>query len=252
MLGFDALGKNPLGYAGQQVIAGSRTASASIAEANDTVTSAVAMVRPKGRGRPRTANTWLLRRQKTKRTPLFYRDASIGAASSPNPTAWADWFFPREQIPATATITEADDTVSSAATISGSGAVSATASITEAGDTLESAATLALRAEASITEDIDTLTAAAQIPILANATITEADDTLAAVVELNTGNIADASIAEDNDTVVCLGIVFGYPAGFKITNISGAARLSTTISGAPKLSTRIAGSTRLNVRTGSR
>jgi hypothetical protein len=51
---------------------------------------------------------------------------------------------------------------------------------------------------------------------------------------------------------VVTGIVSGYPIGFKITNIKGAARISARASGAPAMSSRLSGSTRMNVRTGSR
>lgn len=123
-------------------------------------------------------------------------------------------------ITGTASITEANDTLSSTAAL----AITGTASTTEANDTLSSTAALAIKGAASITEANDTLSATAALAIKGAESTTEADDTLssagvlaikgqAAITEANdslssTGTLAingTASIIEANDALTATG-----------------------------------------------
>jgi hypothetical protein len=122
------------------------------------------------------------------------------------------------QIKGTASVTEAGDTVASTSTI----ALKAAASITEAGDTIAAPATIALKATTSVTEADDTIVAPATVALKASASITEAsdsvsstsavaikaslsnteaDDTISAAGTAVSGPVASASITEADDTV---------------------------------------------------
>lgn len=99
----------------------------------------------------------------------------------------------------TASITEADDTVSAAGTVTLKG----TASITEASDTLSSAVTLLIKGTASPAEAGDTLSSTATLLIKGTLSTTEASDTLAATGVLPiTGTL---SVTEAGDTLSAQG-----------------------------------------------
>jgi hypothetical protein len=272
MLGFDALGKLPLGVANPASVAANRTATAFITEANDTLSAASVKASAKGRGRPRTSNTYFVRRRgRRQTTALFYLDTTTNN-QTPNPTAWKNWFFPPVYL-AAAGITEADDTVASAATISGSGIaataaiteandtlasasqlrIAAAASLTEAADILSSASTLAIRAAAAITEGADTLAATGQVPITATASITEDSDLVVSEgTDLGFATAGSAAITEQPDTVVVLGVVFGIPPRLVTARTSGASSLQGKLTGSATVTTRTSGQTRITARTGSR
>ncbi len=78
-------------------------------------------------------------------------------------------------------------------------AIQAEASLTEAADTLASAATLDITADAAITEAADTLSAAGNVDIDAAASLTESDDTLVAALSLDI--TADSATTEAADTL---------------------------------------------------
>ena len=104
---------------------------------------------------------------------------------------------------ATASITEADDTVVSTATIGGAAALVATASITEADDTVVATGKLAIVGVSAITEADDTVVSTSQLRIAGVLAITEDSDTV-----VSTGKLviaAVATITEQNDTVVSSG-----------------------------------------------
>ncbi len=98
-------------------------------------------------------------------------------------------------ISASATITEADDTVAGVAAV----VVTAAAPITEANDTVSGVAGVLISLSATITEADDTLAGAATGTTFASANITEADDTVAGVV--SDAITASANITEADDTV---------------------------------------------------
>lgn len=122
----------------------------------------------------------------------------------------------------TASITEADDTVASAATL----ALKGTASITEAADTLVATATLALKGTASIAEAGDTLAATGTLALKGTASIAEADDTI-----LATGALlikGTLSVTEADDTLVAAG-VGGHFALVDITEADDTVMATGTI-----------------------
>lgn len=86
--------------------------------------------------------------------------------------------------------------------LSGTG-LTADASITESDDTLSSAAALAIAAAASITEADDSSTVAGALLILGDQAVTEANDTLGSAASIAIA--ADASITEADDTVTVAG-----------------------------------------------
>jgi hypothetical protein len=104
-------------------------------------------------------------------------------------------------IAGTASITEASDTVSSAATV----ALKATAAITEADDTVSAAAALAIKATASITEASDAVTSTGALAIAGVLSVTEDSDTLSA---FSGGRVATASITEADDTLLSDALLF--------------------------------------------
>lgn len=115
---------------------------------------------------------------------------------------WVRVHYTQPAIVGTASITEAGDTVTSAAKL----ALAATASITESGDTLAASAALAIAADADITEDDDTLDATGNFFTTGTADITEEDDTLSATAAL--AIVAQADITEDDDTATATATVF--------------------------------------------
>lgn len=113
-------------------------------------------------------------------------------------------------------ITEADDTLSSASAVAiaaglaatqegdtlSSTAVSGTvgtAEITEAGDTVASAALIAISAAVAITEANDTLTSTSTLTLVGSATVTEEGDLLSAASAV--AIVAISSITESGDTI---------------------------------------------------
>jgi len=110
-------------------------------------------------------------------------------------------------VTATASITEANDTVSSASTV----AIKADAAITEAGDTLSAAAALALKAAVAITEAGDSLSSASRLAIAGALAVTEDGDTLSA----STGAVilADLSVTEADDTLSAMSILVSAITG---------------------------------------
>ena len=99
----------------------------------------------------------------------------------------------------TASIVEDDDVVSSAGAV----LVSATSDIEEADDQITSAATVLVQGSADITEDDDLITAEASSGVIATASIVEEDDTISAAGTVTTTAIsASANILEDADIVV--------------------------------------------------
>jgi len=95
-------------------------------------------------------------------------------------------------ITASASITEANDTLVSAA----AAAIAASAAITEPNDSLSSAAAIAIVAASSVTEADDALSAAASASIITSLAATEQDDTLSAQAQ---AVIAAAAIVLEAD-----------------------------------------------------
>ena len=107
-------------------------------------------------------------------------------------------------------ITEAGDTLSSAATVD----VAAAGAITEAGDTLSSAATVAVAAAGAITEAGDTLSGEGVVgaaPMEATGAITEAGDTLSSAATVDVQAVG--AITEAGDTVSSAATVAVQAAG---------------------------------------
>lgn len=101
-------------------------------------------------------------------------------------------------VTASASITDAADTASSAATV----AIAGAASITDASDSVSSASTVAVGAAASITDAVDSLSSAGAVAVAAQAAITDDVDTLIAAGTVgSTGITADAAITDAVDTV---------------------------------------------------
>ena len=100
-------------------------------------------------------------------------------------------------INANLSVTEADDTLSAAATL----AIAASLTVTEGNDSLTAAATLAIAASASLVEANDTLVATAALAIVAASALTEAPDTLLADGINGAQNTADLAVTEANDTL---------------------------------------------------
>lgn len=96
-----------------------------------------------------------------------------------------------------ASITEADD----AATGAGALLVVGTASIAEADDALSSASTLSIAAVLAATEADDTLSATGVLPIVGTLSATEDGDTLTADGVGSSVNSGTASITEEDDTL---------------------------------------------------
>lgn len=104
-------------------------------------------------------------------------------------------------ISGTASITEADDTLSAAGTVKIQGA----ASPTEADDTLAATGTLKIQGAASVTEADDTVVGTGALKIQATASITEDADTLVATGSGTPSTTGTASITEADDTVAATG-----------------------------------------------
>jgi hypothetical protein len=115
--------------------------------------------------------------------------------------------------------TEAGDTLSSAAAVAIAGSLAAT----EGGDTLSSAGTLPIVAAAAVTEAGDTLSAVSALAIVGSLSATEAGDTLSSTA--GSGLVASASITEANDSVSALGAL-AILAAFAVTE--GADSLVAT------------------------
>jgi hypothetical protein len=94
---------------------------------------------------------------------------------------------------------EADDTLSAAGTLT----IKGSASITEANDTLSATGALALNGAASITEAGDAVTSTSTLLIKGAVGVTEADDTLAATGTAQRSGVVD--ITEANDAVTASG-----------------------------------------------
>ena len=105
-------------------------------------------------------------------------------------------------ITADASITEAGDTKSAAATV----AIAAAVSVTEASDTVTAAAALAITAAAASTEASDSSSAAGTLAIAAVLAKTEASDSLSAQGG-TPATVADLSITEAGDSIASAGAV---------------------------------------------
>lgn len=255
MLGFNALGVLPVGDAPSGSIAANRTAHAVITDSVETLSTTTSRENKKGRGRPKTANTFLVRRKRRQRTPLFYRDASIRATATPNPTVWQNWFFPQELITATVEITDQNETVLSEAVIVSTGGIvgdadiadqlesvtatgqlliQAAASIADPNEEVAATARLALLASAEITDQNETVTSAATLPIQGEASIADPNDELAASGVVQNALVADAAIQDPNETVesvVALGprpVVAARPIVTLITTSRDIGTITTT------------------------
>ena len=109
-------------------------------------------------------------------------------------------------VAAAGAITEAGDTLSGEGVV-GAAPMEATGAITEAGDTLSSAATVDVQAVGAITEAGDTVSSAATVAVQAAGAITEAGDTVSgdgAVVSTSPIS-ASAAITEAGDTLAATG-----------------------------------------------
>lgn len=104
----------------------------------------------------------------------------------------------------TATIQEAADALTSDVTVAFPGAT-ATAALAEANDTLISAASVVLTGAAALTEANDALTSSGAVSITASASLLEANDTLAA--EGGTATFAIAAMTERDDALTATGTV---------------------------------------------
>lgn len=102
-------------------------------------------------------------------------------------------------------ITEAGDTLSSAATVD----VAATSTITEAGDSLSSAGTVDVQSSGAIVEAGDTVFSAGTVAVQAAGTITEAGDTLSSAATVDVS--AAGAITEAGDTLSGEGVVGAAP-----------------------------------------
>lgn len=103
-------------------------------------------------------------------------------------------------ITATLTVTEAPDTLASAA----HAAIAATSAVSEQPDTLAAAAGVGIQAASTVTEAPDRLTSASAATIAAGLTVTEADDTLTAHLQTQPLGAITATLAvtEAADTLV--------------------------------------------------
>jgi hypothetical protein len=98
-------------------------------------------------------------------------------------------------IAGTLAVTEASDTVSSAAKI----ALKGTLSVTEASDTVTSATARGRIATLAVTEASDSVSSTTKIAIKGTFSITEASDTVASLAER--GSVATLAVTEGNDTL---------------------------------------------------
>lgn len=188
-------------------------ASASVTEAGDSLSgagsldiAASAAITEAGDALSATASTeaaseaddWgLSRRARPGRGPY-----SLGGYQA----APIDAFSDEGILNASATITEADDTLASAVSLD----ISAGAGITEGGDSTSAAASLAIAAGATLTQDADSTASAVSVAIAAAAALTEDGDSLSATAGAPDAIVATATITEADDTssaAVSLAIV---------------------------------------------
>lgn len=104
-------------------------------------------------------------------------------------------------IAATSAITNADDAVSSAATL----AIAAGSSVANSDDAISSAGTLSLVAASSTTNADDGISSDAAITILADATVTNADDSISSELDLDDDIDADVNVTNADDTLSASG-----------------------------------------------
>lgn len=113
-------------------------------------------------------------------------------------------------VQATGATTEAGDTLSSAATVN----VAAAGAVTEAGDTLSSAATASVQATSAVTEAGDSLSSAGAVTVQATGAITEAGDSLSADGVVGTAPVqAAGAVTEVGDTASGAGTVLVQASG---------------------------------------
>jgi hypothetical protein len=110
------------------------------------------------------------------------------------------------------------------------GPVTATASITEASDTLASVAVKGRAAQAAITEDDDTPASAGALLITAQAAITEEDDTSAS--EGGAVLIGSIIVTEDDDDLLSTALLAGLPPRLNTVRLSGYSRISSRMGSA--------------------
>jgi len=91
----------------------------------------------------------------------------------------------------------------------GAAGITANLSVTEANDTLTAAATVLVQASAAITEANDTLSATATVLVQANASITEANDSIASTAAVLVQ--ASAAIVEDDDAISATASISADP-----------------------------------------
>jgi hypothetical protein len=125
--------------------------------------------------------------------------AFYAGANSTDVSGNTGWTFTSVPVIASAAITEASDSVSSA----GSLPIVAQAAIATAGDALSSAGVLPIVGVAAITTAGDTLSSAGVLPIVGAGAIGEAGDSLVSAARL--ALIAAAAISEADDTLSAFG-----------------------------------------------
>lgn len=135
-------------------------------------------------------------------------------------------------VTATAAITQASQTISSAAKL----ALKATSSITQASNTIASAAKLALKATASITQASNTVASAGVLAIKASASITQADNTLSSAATMPSAGINGNLSATQSDNTLSSVAKLAIKATAAITQAdntlssTGKAAIKATLS----------------------
>jgi len=187
-----------------EVAASSRTATASITEANDTI-AATGTLPIVGTSAPTEAGDTL---SSTGTLPIAgvlaatEGDDSLSAVIQPTPidgtaaiTEEGDTVSATGELPIAAALakTEDDDTVSASSTVS----ISGTAAITEGDDIGLSIGVLPIEAQTNGQEGDDTIASTGAITISGAASLPEADDTLAVVATLAVTGFLAASEADD-------------------------------------------------------
>lgn len=125
-------------------------------------------------------------------------------------------------------VTEANDTSSADAAL----AIAATASVTEANDGLSAEAALLIKANAGISEANDSISGDAALRILADLAKTEQDDNLSGTLGEPGAIVADASIAEDPDSISAAGSLLIQGASAVAESDTGTGAGTLLIQGA--------------------
>lgn len=126
----------------------------------------------------------------------------------------------------TLSATEANDTISAAATL----ALAASLAKTDAGDTVTSAAAVGVTATSSTTDAGDTSTASATVGVTATSSTTDAGDTLVATGTLVSGVVATLAVTEAGDAVTATATL-ALSALLAQTDAGDSVSATATVSG---------------------